>query len=66
MCIRDSNIAAVAAAPKALAHEGLKTQALILAPLGLFASALFALGVAVLTRWQLSPRVRLRTALRRR
>jgi sensor c-di-GMP phosphodiesterase-like protein len=63
---KDNNIAAVAAAPKALAHEGLKTQALILAPLGLFASALFALGVAVLTRWQLSPRVRLRAALRRR
>ena len=63
---KDNNIAAVAAAPKALAHEGLKTQALILAPLGLFASALFARGVAVLTRWQLSPRVRLRAALRRR
>lgn len=63
---KENNVAAVAAAPKALAHEGLKAQALILAPLGLVASALFALGVAMLTRWQLSPRVRLRAALRRR
>ena len=62
---KENNVAAVAAAPKALAHEGLKAQALILAPLGLVASALFALGVAMLTRWQLSPRVRLRAALRR-
>ncbi|WP_158641495.1 EAL domain-containing protein [Acidovorax delafieldii] len=63
---KENNVAAVAAAPKALAHEGLKAQALILAPLGLVASALFALGVAMLTRWQLSPRARLRAALRRR
>ena len=63
---KDNNIAAIAAAPKAQAYGGLRAQALILAPLGLVASALFALGVAMLTRWQLSPRVRLRAALRRR
>ena len=42
-------IAAIAAAPKAQAYGGLWAQALILAPLGLVASALFALGVAVLS-----------------
>ncbi|MGV3680585.1 MAG: EAL domain-containing protein [Acidovorax sp.] len=63
---QENNIAALAAAPKALAYEGLAAQALVLAPLGLFASATLALGVAALTRWTLSPRSRLRAGLRRR
>lgn len=63
---RDNNIAALAAAPKALAYEGLADQALVLAPLGLVASATLALGVAALTHWTLSSRSRLRAGLRRR
>ncbi|WP_428000513.1 EAL domain-containing protein [Acidovorax sp.] len=63
---KENNIAALAAAPKALAYEGLAAQALVLAPLGLFASATLALGVAALTRWTLSSRSRLRAGLRRR
>lgn len=62
---KESNIAVFAAAPKAPINEGLKAQALILAPLGLMASAIFALGVVVLTRWRLSPGVGLRAALDR-
>jgi sensor c-di-GMP phosphodiesterase-like protein len=63
---RENNIAALAAAPKALAYEGLWAQALVLAPLGLLASAVLALGAAALTRWQLSPRATLRSGLKRR
>lgn len=63
---QENNIAALAAAPKALAYEGLAAQALVLAPLGLVASATLALGVAALTRWTLSSRSRLRAGLRRR
>ena len=62
----NNNVVALAAAPKAMAFEGLARQALVLAPLGLLASATLALGVAALTRWQLSAQSRLRAALRRR
>lgn len=63
---KESNIVALAAAPKAMAYEGLGAQALVLAPLGLVASAVLAFAVAALTRWQLSPRSRLRAGLKRR
>ncbi|MFZ4285765.1 EAL domain-containing protein [Variovorax sp. HJSM1_2] len=60
-----NNLVTVAAAPKASIHAGIKAQALVLAPLGLGASALFAFGVVLLTRWRLSLPSRLRAALRR-
>lgn len=60
-----NNLVAMAAAPKATIYSTVKAQALILAPLGLGASALFALGVVLLTRWQLTLQSRLRGGLRR-
>jgi sensor c-di-GMP phosphodiesterase-like protein len=62
---KENNIAAVAAAPAAVANHALTAHALILVPLGLVTSALFAFGVISLTRWHTSPNHKLRCGLRR-